>query len=235
MAAIEKRGPIQAWIVDDTGIPKKGRHSVGVARQYGGQLAKQDNCQVAVTLTVANDVASQPIAYQLYLLEQWVSDRARRDKAGVPAEIGFLTKPEIALEQIMAAVEQGVAAGVVLADAAHGNDSKFRNELEALGLQYVLGIQSTTTVWPESSMPLQPHPYQGCGRPPKLLRRDAAHQPLAVRELALQLSSMAYRTVSWREGSAGMMRSRFAALKVRAAHRDYWRAVPYGEQSLLIE
>ena len=227
LAAITQRSPIQAWIVDDAGIPKKGRHSVGVARQYCGQLGKQDNCQVAVTLSVANEAASQPIAYQLYLPAQWASDRARRRKAGVPEEVGFLPKPEIALEQITAAVEQGVPGGVVLADAAYGNDSKFRNGLEALGLQYVLGVQSTTTVWPESSVPLQPHPYQGCGRPPKLLRRDAAHQPLAVRELALQLAPTAWRTVTWREGTA--------AVRVRAAHRDYWRALPHSEQWLLIE
>jgi SRSO17 transposase len=187
LAAITQRGPIQAWIIDDTGMPKKGRHSVGVARQYCGQLGKQDNCQVAVTLSVANDAASLPIAYRLYLPEPWASDRARRRRAGVPEELGFLPKPEIALEQVTAAVEQGVPVGVVLADAAYGNDSKFRQGLEALGLQYVLGIQSTTTVWPEERRPRAPSPYQGCGRPPKLLRRDAAHQPLAVRKLALQL------------------------------------------------
>src|SRR5689334_8498320 len=235
LAALTQHGPIQAWIIDDTGMPKKGRHSVGVARQYCGQLGKQDNCQVAVTLSVANDAASLPIAYRLYLPEPWASDRARRRRAGVPEELGFLPKPEIALEQVTAAVEQGVPVGVVLADAAYGNDSKFRQGLEALGLQYVLGIQSTTTVGPEERRPRAPSPYQGCGRPPKLLRRDAAHQPLAVRKLALQLPPTAWRTVTWREGTAGMLRSRFAALRVRAAHRDYWRARPHGEQWLLIE
>jgi SRSO17 transposase len=107
LVALQKRGPIEGWIVDDTGIPKKGRHSVGVARQYCGQLGKQDNCQVAVTLAVANQAASLPIAYRLYLPEQWASDRTRRAKVGVPEELGFLTKPEIALRQITAAVEQG--------------------------------------------------------------------------------------------------------------------------------
>jgi SRSO17 transposase len=125
--------------------------------------------------------------------------------------------------------------GVVLADAAYGNDSKFRNGLEALGLQYALAVQSTTSVWPEGSLPLGPRAYRGRGRPPKLLRRDSAHKPLAVRELAMRLSPAVYRTVSWRQGTAGTMRSRFAALRVRAAHRDYWQAVPYGEQWLLIE
>jgi SRSO17 transposase len=141
LAAMAKHGPIEAWIVDDTGMPKKGQHSVGVARQYCGQLGKQDNCQVAVTLSVANETASLPIAYQLYLPEVWASDRRRRRKAGVPEELGFLTKPEIAMRQITAAVAQGVQVGVVLADAAYGNDSKFRNGLAALGLKYALGLR----------------------------------------------------------------------------------------------
>ena len=236
LAAMAQHGPIEAWIVDDTGIPKKGQHSVGVARQYCGQLGKQDNCQVAVTLAIAHETASLPIAYQLYLPEVWASDRRRRRQAGVPEELGFLTKPEIALRQITAAVAQGIPVGVVLADAAYGNDSKFRNGVEALGLQYVVGVQSTTTVWPEGSGPLAPPAYRGCGRPPKLLRRDAAHQPLAVRELALhRLAPTSWRTVTWREGTAGMMRSRFAAVRVRAAHRDYRQAVANGEQWLLIE
>jgi len=122
----------------------------------------------------------------------------------------------------------------VLADAACGNDSKFRNGVEALGLRYALGVQGTTTVWPAGSVPLAPRPYRGRGRPPKLLRRDASHKPLAVRELAPRLLPAVYRTVAWREG-AGMMRSRFAAVRVRAAHRDSWQAVPHGKQWLLIE
>jgi SRSO17 transposase len=235
LAALEKRGPIQAWIVDDTGIPKKGRHSVGVARQYCGQLGKRDNCQVAVTLAVAHEAASLPIAYQLYLPEQWASDRARRRQAGVPEQLGFVTKPKIALSQITAAVAQGVPVGVVLADAAYGNDSQFRAGLAALGLQYVVGVQRTTTVWPQGSVPRVPRSYRGCGRPPKLLRRNGAHRPQAVRELALRLAPSAYRPVTWREGSAGLLRSRFAALRVRCAHRDYRRTVPHGEQWLLIE
>lgn len=235
LAAIEGREPIEAWIVDDTGIPKKGRHSVGVARQYCGQLGKQDNCQVAVTLSVANEQASLPIAYRLYLPEAWADDRARRRKAGVPEEIDFLTKPEIALEQITEAVEQGVPPGVVLADAGYGNDSKFRQGLETLGLQYVLGVQGTTSVWPEGNVPLAPPRYRGLGRPPKLLRRDPAHKPLAARELAHRVPPTAYRTVVWRQGTSGVLRSRFAALRVRPAHRDYWRTVPHCEQWLVIE
>ena len=133
LPAIERRGPIEAWIIDDTGFPKKGRHSVGVARQYCGQLGKQDNCQVAVTLSIANHSASLPIACRLYLPLEWSADAARRDKAGVPQEIGFATKPEIALSQIRAACEGGVPRGVVLMDAGYGADTGLRTELTCLG------------------------------------------------------------------------------------------------------
>src|SRR3712207_2643411 len=117
LPAIERAGPIEAWIIDDAGFPKKGRHSVGVARQYCGQLGKQDNCQVAVTLSLANRAASLPVAYRLYLPQEWADDPARRQKAGVPEAITFQTRPEIALDQIRAAAEAGLPRGVVLMDA----------------------------------------------------------------------------------------------------------------------
>src|SRR5258708_15460830 len=113
LPAVEGSGPVEAWIIDDTGFPKKGRHSVGVARQYCGQLGKQDNCQVAVSLSLANHDASLPIAYRLYLPEDWAKDQARRHKAKVPEAITFQTKPQIALEQIRAALAAGVPAGGV--------------------------------------------------------------------------------------------------------------------------
>jgi SRSO17 transposase len=93
MPAIQRHGAVRAWIIDDTGFPKKGTHSVGMARQYCGQFGKQDNCQVAVSLSVANDHASLPIAYPLYLPEPWANDPARRGRAGVPADVAFVTKP----------------------------------------------------------------------------------------------------------------------------------------------
>src|SRR6202165_2830406 len=112
LPAIERHGPIEAWIIDDTGFPKKGEHSVGVARQYCGQLGKKDNCQVAVSLSLANHHASLPAMYRLYLPQEWAADKKRRRKAGVPKEISFKTKPEIALEQIEAACIAGLARGV---------------------------------------------------------------------------------------------------------------------------
>ena len=120
LPAIERHGPIDAWIIDDTGFPKQGRHSVGVARQYCGQLGKRDNCQVAVSLSIANHHASLPVAYQLYLPKDWAKDRARRRKAGVPKEISFKTKPQIALEQLRWACEAGLPRGVALLDAGYG-------------------------------------------------------------------------------------------------------------------
>lgn len=235
LPAIERSGTIEAWIVDDTGFPKKGRHSVGVTRQYCGQLGKQDNCQVAVTLSIANHAASLPVAYRLYLPEDWAADPIRRAKAGVPADIGFMTKPQIALAQIRAAVEAGVAPGVVLMDSGYGNDTKLRTGISALGLCYVAGIQSNTTVWAPGTQPLPPKEWSGRGRPPRRRRRDEEHRPLQVRALALGLPEAAWKTITWRDGSVDWLSSRFARLRVRAAHRDYNRTEPYPEEWLLVE
>jgi SRSO17 transposase len=140
LPAIERSGPIEASIIDDTGFPKKGRHSVGVSRQYCGQLGKQDNCQVAVSLSLANHDGSLRVAYRLYLPEEWARDRGRRDKAKVPDMIEFQTKPEIALDQIKSAYAAGLPQGVVLMDAGYGNDTDLRTQVTALGLSYVAGI-----------------------------------------------------------------------------------------------
>jgi SRSO17 transposase len=182
---MERHGPIEAWIIDDTGFPKKGQHSVGVARQYCGQLGKQDNCQVAVSLSLANRHASLPVAYRLYLPEDWAGDDQRRRKAGVPEEVSFKTKPEIALEQITAACEAGLPRGMALMDAGYGNNSELRTAVMTLGLTYVAGILSNTTVWAPGTGPLPPKAWApGHGRPTKRLRRDSAHQPIKVKDLA---------------------------------------------------
>ena len=221
LPALLERGPIRAWLVDDTGLPKKGKLSVGVARQYCGQLGKRDNCQVAVTLSVATEQASLPIAYRLYLPEAWASDPARRALAGVPGEVEFRTKPAIALEQIGQALAAGVPTGVVVTDAGYGNDTDFRDGVTALGLAYVAGILGTTGLWPPGAGPLPAASWSGRGRPPKRLRRGPEHQPLAAEELAAGLPAGAWRTVTWREGTAGPLASRFAAVRVRPAHDDF--------------
>ena len=235
LPSIERNGPIEAWIIDDTGFPKKGRHSVGVTRQYCGQLGKQDNCQVAVTLSIANHAASLPIAYRLYLPEEWAGDAARRAKAGVPETIGFATKPEIALAQIRAAVAADIARGVVLMDAGYGSDTNLRTEIAALGLCYVAGIQPHATVWPPGTGPLPPKPWSGRGRPTSRTRRDREHQPIQAKALALALSQTAWQTITWREGTADWLTSRFARVRVRAAHRDERLKEPRAEEWLLIE
>ncbi len=228
-------GPIQAWIIDDTGFPKQGRHSVGVARQYCGQLGKQDNCQVAVSLSLANHAASLPVAYRLYLPEEWAQDRARRRKTGVPEDIVFKTKPQIALEQICKACEAGLPHGVVLMDAGYGANTNLRTQIAALGLAYVAGILPQATVWAPGSAPLRPKHWSGRGQPPKLLRRDRHHQPISVKQLAFSLPAKAWHTIAWREGSAKQLISRFARLRVRVAHRDYNLTKTRPEEWLLIE
>jgi SRSO17 transposase len=206
-----------------------------VARQYCGQLGKQDNCQVAVSLSVANHHASLPVAYRLYLPQDWAKDRKRRRKAGVPEEISFKTKPEIALEQLRWACEAGVARGVVLMDAGYGAETDLRTNITTLGLTYVAGTRPNTTVWPLGTAPLPPKRWSGRGRPPKLLRRDAKHHPVSVKQLALGLPKRAWRTIKWREGTAEWLSSRFARVRVRIAHRDYKLTEGRLKEWLLIE
>ena len=235
LPVIERDGPITAWIVDDTGFAKKGTHSVGVARQYCGRLGKQDNCQIAVTLSVANHTASLPVAYRLYLPEAWAADPDRRAKAGVPDEVTFKTKPEIALDQIQAAHAARVRPGIVLADAGYGVDGAFRAGVSALGLSYAVGVQSTLSVWPPGREPLPPKPWSGRGRPPSLIGRDHDHRPVSAKALAASLAENAWTVVTWREGTNAPLSSRFAALRVRPASRDYKHSTPRPYEWLLIE
>jgi len=212
--AIERHGPIEAWIIDDTSYPKQGTHSVGVQHQYCGQLGKQANCQVVVTLSIANHDASLPIAYRLYLPQEWAEDAARRNKAHVPEAIAFKTKPQIALEQIRGACAAGVPRGVVLMDASYGSNSALRTGISALALTYVAGIVSTVKVRATPD-------------------HDATERRMSVKELALSLPKHAWRTITWREGSADRLRSRFARMRVRTA--PIRRAAGRAEETLLIE
>jgi len=234
---LERHAPVGAWVIDDTGMPKKGRMSVGVARQYCGQLGKQDNCQVAVTISLVNTVMSVPSAYRLYLPEAWAKDRRRCGEAGIPKEVTFRKKWEIALEEIDQLLADDLPRAPVVADAGYGTATEFRDGLTARQLLYAVGISEDATVWPEGSAPLAPAPPQAHrpGRPAKLLRRTAEHQPVSVRALAVRLSAKHWREVRWREGTKGAMRSRFAAVRVRAAHRDYHRTAPRDLEWLLIE
>jgi SRSO17 transposase len=190
---------------------------------------------VAVSLSMATWNSSLPTAYRLYPPKEWAEDAERSKKAEVPEEVGFQTKPEIALDQIRAAVAANLDRGVVLADAAYGINTDFRDELTQLGLQYAVGVQSSMTVREPGKQPLPARPRGKMGRPPRLLQRTQDHQPVSVKQLATNLPSTAFREITWREGTDRKLQSRFAAVRVRPAHRDYWKAEPHAEEWLLIE
>src|ERR1035438_8730014 len=198
---LEAREPVRSWIVDDTGIPKKGKHSVGVAHQYCGQLGKQANCQVAVSLSIANTFASLPIAYRLYLPQPWIDDTEKREATGVPDNIGFATKQQISLDQIRGALAAGIPAGVITADAAYGNDTNFRDQLSNLNLAYAVNIQGTTTVWRPEEAPLAPPPRRGRGKVPIRLQRPAEQRPISAEVFAHELPPSAFVDITWREGT----------------------------------
>jgi SRSO17 transposase len=232
---MERHGAVAAWIVDDTGIPKKGRHSVGVARQYCGVLGKQDNCQVAVTVTMANEAVSVPAAYRLYLPEVWTSDRRRRRASAIPEQVMFKTKWQIALDQIAALRKEGLPPAPVVADAGFGVVTAFRDALTEWGVPYVVGITSQTTAWRPGTQPARPPAYGGRGRPPTLVRRSKSRHPVSIHALAKALPDSAWQTITWRQGNRGAMRSRFACVRVRPAHRDEWRDRAREVEWLIIE
>ena len=225
------------WIVDDTGFPKQGTHSVGVARQYCGMLGKQDNCQVAVSVTLACRTGSLPVAWQLYLPQDWADDMPRREKAGVPQDVAFATKPAIALAQIQRLLAQGAPKHCLLADAGYGVDTAFRERLSELGLAYAVGVTGQVTVWPPGREPLAPAARSGRGAVSTRLRVGPAarHRPQSIKELALELAPDQWHTIEWREGTNFTLRSRFARVRVRAAHRDHKRTQQRPEEWLLIE
>jgi SRSO17 transposase len=222
-------------VVDDTGHPKQGRDSVGVARQYCGMLGKTDNCQVAVSVSKANALMSLPLAYRLYLPQEWVKDAARRTATKVPPEAGFATKPQIALKQLAWICDQGMAVGVeaVLADSAYGTEFAFRQGIAELGLRYAVEVKHTSKVWGPGQGPLPPAPWTGTGRVPTRWRKDPRQPAHSVKALALALPAAAWRAVRWREGTNAQLQSRFARVRVTVAHSADQH--PPEQQWLLIE
>ena len=194
-------------------------------RQYCGQLGKQDNCQVAVSLPLTNGFASLPVAYRLYLPQDWADDAVRRAKAGVPDDVAFKTKPQLALEQITWACATGLPRGVVLMDAGYGVDARLRLGLTALGLIDVAEVlPNTLASMPGADvMPPQGAPMKG--------RRDNDNI-VSLKEIALAISAAEWRTVSWREGTCDVLTSRFARVCLRVAHRH---AGNHAEEWLLVE
>jgi len=218
------------WIIDDTGMRKYGEHSVGVARQYCGQLGKTENCQVAVSLSLATQEGSLPLAWRLYLPREWTDEPKRCKAAGVPKAVAFATKGVLAWAQIEAALAAEVPRGVVLADAGYGDEAAFRDRLEAHGLSYAVGIRQATKVWWAAYQPA-PGSGQTRGRPRQRVKRDAVHQPISVLDLARALPAKSYRTVTWREGTNTRLGSRFARVRCRVAQNNR----PREEQWLIIE
>jgi SRSO17 transposase len=217
---------VEALVVDDTGHPKKGEHSVGVARQYSGTLGRVDNCQIAVSLHLAGESVSGCIAYDLYLPEEWANNDPRREKAGVPSEIVFRPKWQIALGQIDRALQDGVRKHITLTDAGYGDITDFREGLGARGLLYVVGVNGQPLVWPPESDPQIQHRPLGTKGRPRTRYRDDEYPPISIAELAARLD---YRKVTWREGSRGWQSSRFAAVRTRTAHK-HLHCHPPGEE-----
>jgi SRSO17 transposase len=220
------------WIVDDTSFPKKGEYSVGVQRQYCGALGKLANCQVAVSLHQAGPTGSQPLAWRLYLPESWTEDQKRRTRVGIPPEVAFQKKWELALDLLDQVRAWGLPDRIVLADADYGDRGEFRTGLEQRGLSYALGITSQLVVWSQPPRPRVPR-RRGPGPAPKRLRYEN-ETPLSVKALAQQ-HQMRFRQVTWREGTKGAMRSRFWAQRVQTAHHWQWGEEPGQAVWLLVE
>jgi SRSO17 transposase len=221
---------IEAFVVDDTGFPKKGVESVGVARQYSGTLGRVDTCQVAVSLHLAGEQRSACAAMRLYLPKEWTDDPDRCRKVGIPEDVQYLPKWQISLNQIDAALSAGVRRHVVLADAGYGDCNEYRAGLRERNLHYITGVQGSHVVWsPDSNPSVRPRGAGKRGQAPTRYRDDA-NPPLAIKELAISLD---YRDVTWREGSRGKQTSRFAAVRVRSAHYHH-RSVPPGEEQWLL-
>lgn len=225
---------LEVMVIDDTGFAKKGVHSVGVARQYSGTLGRTDNCQVMTSVHLAGDLGSVMVGARLYLPERWTDDRQRCRAAGVPDDVGFKTKWQIALALVDQTLGFGMTHRPVLADAGYGDIVEFRDELTARGLKYVVGVKSHHLVWPPGSNPRLPKQTGNRGRP-STQWQDGNKKPVRITELVKNTPRASYKTVSWREGSRGKLSSKFLAFRIRPAEKHARRRPPSEEQWLLCE
>jgi SRSO17 transposase len=216
LSAMAERGPIEAWIVDDTGFLKQGTHSVGVQRQYTGTAGKVTNCQVGVSLTVTTRGEHLPVDFELYLPQSWTEDPARRAEARIPKAVSFKTKPELALAMIDRALEDELPKGVVLADEGYGNSSAWRLALRERGLDYAVAVNANTKI---------------CLRG----RKDGLGVGRSVREVADELGAQRFRQTTWREGTRGLLHAKFAVKRVVVAHDDGQPLAQREEVWLLME
>jgi SRSO17 transposase len=200
--ALEKQEPVTTWIIDDTGFPKQGKHSVGVQRQYSGTLGKVGNCQVGVSLTIATKHEHVPIDFALYMPKSWTDDVLRREKARVPEGLVFKTKPDLALDLVTRAVADKIPGDIVLVDAAYGGSSHFRNTVRMFGLDLGVAVSAAMRVW-------------------LLNKIDRRHgPPLTALDLGVELGPRAFRRLTWRDGPGGKLSSRFAFRRVKVANDD---------------
>jgi SRSO17 transposase len=225
---------VEALVIDDTGFPKKGKFSVGVARQYSGTLGRVDNCQVAASVHLAGESGSACIGMRLFLPEAWAEDAVRRRSVGVPSDIEFAKKWQIALDLVDDALAAGVRRHVVLADAGYGDSTEFRDGLTERGLPYVVGVAGNHRVWLPGVHPTVPEREPGKRGAPRS-RAVAEIEPMAIEQYARELGLDNYRRVNWREGSRGKQWSRFVAVRIRSAERHTKGRPPGDEEWLLCE
>ena len=217
---VDLLGEPEVWILDETSFPKAGEHSVGVARQYCGALGKIANCQVAVSLHWSSAEASCPLGWRLYLPREGMEDPERAAEVKLPAGIAYHDKTELGLELIDQALKWQVPVMPVVTDSFYGNEFDFRQQLRQRHLPYAVEVESSTVVWTEDpNFPL-PAP-KPTGRPRRYPPLEALPRPENLMTVAQQLPASAWKNVTWRQGSRGPQRSRFALIQVWAAHG--WR------------
>jgi SRSO17 transposase len=226
---------ILAWVLDDTGFPKQGKRSPGVKRQYSGTLGKVGNCQIGVSLHAVGERGTVPLGWALYLPEEWCEDPERRAQAKIPDKITFKTKPELGVELLERASGWEVAKAPVLGDAAYGENNELRERLHHAESKYVLSVSAQTAAFAPGSAFQVPERRGATGRPRGRLRAD--RKPVAIAELIAGLGPDDWQTVAFRDGPDGEpMSSRFAFVRVRAAHRWQWGfAIEPREEWLICE
>jgi len=228
--------PEAYWLIDEVSFPKQGKHSVGVARQYCGALGKTANCQVAVTLDLGTEESSIPLDWALYLPEDWIDDPARRKKAGIPDEVSFKKKPDLALDLIDEVRSWGLSDRLVLADSAYGDGYGFRQGLRDRGLHYVLQVSGDMTAWTEDPHPSEPPMKRGGKVARKRLYAKERPPVRSLREIAKDLRSSSWRKVTWREGTKGPLSSGFARVVVWMANGlVQGKTMEVPQEELLIE